>query len=246
MRRLRYLLALSTVGLLTSASAKMCLAEDHVRYLPVTATASPQPNPQKHVRVWNVTVCNDGLEPVTVNDSRLIREFGDSLSFLNIHARTFAQGRTRESILTNLGDLGSDLSISFVAAVGTGAIEYSGKGLPIGLAIFSGAWKIGKRYLAKRDDRALTDQPFWDERQTEIGAGSQCVSMAMAALRPEDRKYRKELEKKPIEVMFKDRSPRPEPLPPVFPTIAPASTEIDQDIFLSFYRFEDRETSVVF
>lgn len=166
----------------------------------VVASFHPQPRPQRHVRVWNAVVCNDGSEAVTVNHAMLSRYAVSRLALLNVYARSYEQGRTPRHIVTRIGDTLAGLSDAFVVGVATDAVKYDGR-LIIAAAVYSGVWKIAGGVYRETRNLSLTAQPFWDDRPVQVASYS-CVEAAVAALRPEDKTERQRQEATSIEVQI--------------------------------------------
>lgn len=164
----------------------------------IVAAFHPQPRPQRHTRVWNAVVCNDGAVPVTVNHAMLSRHTAGRLALLNVYARGYEQGRSPRHIIARVGDTLAGLSDGFVTGVATEAIKYDGK-LTIAAAVYSGVWKIAGGVYRETRNLALTAQPFWDDRKVQIEPG-ECAEAAVASLRPEDKTARRAQEGSSIEV----------------------------------------------
>lgn len=208
----------------------------------VVATAHPQPRPSRHVRVWQVTVCNYGPEAITITQDRLFQEFGGRLAILNTYARGYEQTRTPKSVIGRVGDGLSNAGIAFAGAVGSGAIEYDGPWTTAAM-LFGGGWKIARLVLRESDNLSLTGQPFWDERKVQIDAGGGCWGAAMAVLRPEDKAERKRLEANSLGIAFRDWGAEPaitgqlpmvEGLEPVWPRESSGLIGTSEAVLASF------------
>ena len=167
----------------------------------------PQPRPSEYVMVYDVLFCSpaDSVEPMTANLAIITRWAPPELPLLNPYARGYEQGRTGRHILLRVGDTVQDLSDGFIIGVATEAIDYDGTAWTKAAALYSFLWRKTRNPIDQQLNKALSEQPFWGDFDVQIPAGGGCQRMAAAALRPRDKRARRELAARSIEINIPSR-----------------------------------------